>query len=703
MLHNKPSSNRLQQGFTFIEILIIAPIVILTIGAFITVIVGMTGEVLSSRASSVLAYDVQDALNRIENDVKLSSTFLATNNITLTSGQGYNDLTGGFANASVANGEMLILSVPVTTGNPMSITNSVVYLANKPRPCGDAQITGNTPLTMNVIYFVKNNTLWRRTIMPSTYNDVPNTVCNAPWQQPSCAPNIAGTLCKTQDVKLVDGIGTNGFNVDYFNLANDTAANTIASDTSQLDAARGAAMQATATVGVTINSASTVAGRDISQSATLRATRLDVNASTIVAVVPDVIPAAPTVTASFLAPDNGKASWPAVPGASSYNLQYNINGGAWTTAIANTLNPTYTNDSTSYTVNTFRTNIINFRVSATNTAGTSGYGTGSVTIPPWNALLLVNDWSDYQNAYATSGFTKTSAGVVMLKGLIRKTATQGASETIAVLPPGYRPSEQLIFQTETNPNVASRVDITTGGNIILSVGSNGWVSLDGIKFLPSGSGYTFTPLTPLYNSWTIYSSPPYATPAYTLDSSGRVHLNGLVKNGSSTIGILPVAYRPSLDMYLPGDAANAFGTFTVQAGGNIIPIVYTNPYVSIQAMFYPASYPNGGACVTSATSWCNLTLQNGWVYYGGLTTPQYAKAPDGIVTVKGFIKSGTTASGTVIGNLPVGYRPLATILLAGVGWNANNRIDVFPNGDIVARIVDAGWTSLENITFMAEQ
>ena len=63
------------KGFTLVEMMVIAPIVILLIGAFIAAIVGLTGEVMSSRGSNVVAYDLQDALNRIEEDVKLSTSY----------------------------------------------------------------------------------------------------------------------------------------------------------------------------------------------------------------------------------------------------------------------------------------------------------------------------------------------------------------------------------------------------------------------------------------------------------------------------------------------------------------------------------------------------------------------------------------------------------------------------------------------------
>ena len=700
MSHNKPSPNRLQQGFTFIEILIIAPIVILTIGAFITVIVGMTGEVLASRASNVLAYNVQDALNRIEDDVRLSSTFLPTNNITLTSGQGYDDTTAGFSNASVANGEMLILSVPVTTGNPMSIANSIVYLANKPRPCGDPQITGNTPLTMNVIYFVKGNTLYRRTIMPSNYNDMPNTVCNAPWQQPSCAPNITGTLCKTQDIKLVDGIGTNGFNVDYFNLANDTAANTVASDPTQLDPARGTAMQATATVGVTINSASTVAGRDISQSATLRATRLDINASTIAAVVPDTVPVAPTVTATFVGPDNAQFTWPAVPGASTYQVYYTLDAtGANTYALGFD-----GSIATTFSITGIRNQMVSVHVRAINSAGASPIGSAYVTIPPWNALTLQNSWNDYGNTFATSAYTKSSDGVVMLKGLIRGGSTT-APGIIAQLPAGYWPSERLIFQT-SSVDTASRVDVDTNGNIYVVTGSTGWVSLDGINFIPSNSTYTWNAMAPFLNNWVVYSSPPWALPAYTKDLTGRVHLKGLISGGTATEGApiktLPAGYNPPEYMHISTGTGASFGFLSIDASSNILfRAPSSNSFLSLQEMYYPAvARSTGSNCVIN---WCNLTMQNSWVTYGNTySLPQYTKSADGIVTIKGLIRGG--AASTTIANLPVGYRPNGIILLNGVCVSAYCRIDVYPNGDIIGRAgVSGTWTSMDAMTFMAEQ
>lgn len=256
-----------KRGFTIVEILIVAPIVILVIGVFISVIVSMTGDVLASRGATALAYNIQDALNRIEQDVTTSGAYLATNNITLTSPQGYNDDTTNFHNADATNGTMLILNTYATTENPLSSTRNIVYVAGQPNPCSSLLINANVPVMMNVIYFVKDNTLWRRVVAPSNYLTVG---CNVPWQQPSCAPDISGAFCKTQDVRLVDGIQTGGFSVNYYPSPSATIPSAIANSSAQTDTARFEALQLNSTVEVTINATNIVAGRNISQTGTMR-------------------------------------------------------------------------------------------------------------------------------------------------------------------------------------------------------------------------------------------------------------------------------------------------------------------------------------------------------------------------------------------------------------------------------------------------
>lgn len=267
MSHHNLKSSILKRGFTVVEILVVAPIVILVIGVFISVIVNMTGDVLSTRSANVMVYNIHDTLSRIEQDVKLSGAYLATNNVTLTSPQGYNNDTTSFHNADPTNGTMLILNSYTTTTNPLTSDRNIVFTST-PNSCGGPQVYQNLPVMMNVIYFVKANTLWRRVVAPSFYETVG---CSVPWQQPSCASGVSGALCKTQDIRLVDGVDANtGFVVGYYPDPASTVANTIASDSAQTDSARLAAMQTTNTVVITINATATVAGRDITQTGTVR-------------------------------------------------------------------------------------------------------------------------------------------------------------------------------------------------------------------------------------------------------------------------------------------------------------------------------------------------------------------------------------------------------------------------------------------------
>jgi competence protein ComGC len=265
--HLLPTTHK--HAFTLVEMLIIAPIVILVIGIFISAIVSMTGEVLSVRGANALTYNVQNALDTIDADVKSSSGYLATNNVTLTSGQGFDNGTSVFKNATAADGNMLILNSYATTANPLFSARSYIYTPNQPNTCTSTLISQNSKVMTNIVYFVKSNALWRRVLMQPNYE---TAGCSLPWQKPTCVPGYNPStypFCKADDIKLVDGISTSGFVVNYF-TAGSTTPNTIANASAQTDPARQAAMQTTNTVGVTINAAKTYAGRDIAQSGKIK-------------------------------------------------------------------------------------------------------------------------------------------------------------------------------------------------------------------------------------------------------------------------------------------------------------------------------------------------------------------------------------------------------------------------------------------------
>lgn len=312
----------------------------------------------------------------------------------------------------------------------------------------------------------------------------------------------------------------------------------------------------------------------------------------------------------------------------------------------------------------------------------------------WSSFNMQNSWVDHGGEYFQNGYRRTKDGVVVLHGLLRRSSGSIVSgEIIGTLPVGYRPSEQLIFQTSTNPNAASRVDVCTDGTVRVLSGDPGWLSLDGIKFLSSDAPVVFTNLTP-QNNWVPYGS-PFSAPAYAIDADGRVHVKGLVKNGVVTDGTpivtLPVGYQPLEYNHIAVDNTGASGFIGVDTNKNIVAKGGANGYLSLQSIFYTSSY----------TDWHGMTLQNGWVYYGSsLTTPAYTKATDGLVSLKGLIKTGTV--GTTITTLPAGYRPAQRILYHSVSSGVYYRLDINSNGDVICVSGNNGWMSLDGVVFYAD-
>ena len=701
------TNRRFNFGFTLVEMMVIAPIVILAIGAFITVIVTLTGDVLSSRGSNVLAYNVQDALDRIEQDVKLSSGFLARNNITFSTSnpQGYGDVgsTTDFTSVGGTSGTSLILSSVATDGNPISTTSKMIYLANQPNDCSSfATYSKNTPLLTNIIYFVDSSgTLWRRTVMPLGYDD-PNARCGTPvpWQQPSCQTNYVSSFCKTNDVKLVSGLGTTGFTINYYPSANSAVPSSTAVDPS--DVTRKAALKSMQTVSVTLSSTDSIAGRDISRSGTIRVTRLDTNATAVADTVVTTPPATPAVSSTVSDGSMVNFTWPRVPTASSYTVDYNINGGAWTSAPG-----PFNSNNRSYSVLANHEDTVNIRVKAVNSAGSSAsYGTGSLQIPFWAPVVLNGNWTQYGNGYAIPEFSRSSSGLVVLKGLIKKSTATSSGEIIATLPAGYRPTAKLMFGITTNANATGRIDIDTSGNVILTVGDAAWVSLDSIRFMADSTGmsnvpsYTRNPLT-LSNGWTNYNN-GWAIASYVVDNKGRVVMQGLLTPGTITSGTLitsvPAAQRPAKSQILSSRSAT-YNEFTSNTTG-IIASGYGSGAYSLNALWFPAS-------PSPALTWTNMTLQNSWVSYDNGVTyelPQYAKTSgENMVALKGLVKGGSTTNDTPITTLPAGYRPEGRLIYTSDNANSFARLDILANGEVHFMGSSNQWLSLDGITFHADQ
>lgn len=697
-----------EEGFTLIEMLVVAPIVILTIGAFLTVIINMTGDVLASRASNTLSYNVQDALNRIETDVKASSNFAAVTNASdMGTNQGFNNDGTVFKSSTGSTGQELILNMVATTTNPVSSTSSYVYLKNKPNACSAPQ--QNTPFTYKVVYFIKqdgsDNVLYRRTLMPSNYSDTTNTVCALPYQQPSCAASLvdAGTTptsCKTKDVELVRSDQSLQFFVQYFNGESATGENVAA--TASDDGNRGIALQSATTVGVSIDAQKTAAGRTVERSAIMRVSRNDGNAAGVnTTVVTDAAPSAPNVVASVTEPTYATFTWNKVSQATGYTIQYQINGGAVTTGFVNQNQTTFTVTSSTHN------DVVTAQVTAINSVGSSAVTYASVTAPLWVSPALQNNWSNYNSVYTRAGYTKTPDGYVLLQGLITSSTTPGTNELIETLPVGYRPAATMTFQAESNGDGASII-VQTDGSVLASTNTSAaWVSLADVKFLSATSPHSWTNLS-MVNGWTNRGAAGDPALSYTTDAIGRFFVRGAIAGGTTTdatiITTLPTSATTAKYSHIAvrsgGSGSNAVGitntSHNMVAKGVAVGTAYF-PNIS----FFPDTYT--GSTWNSVGAAGQPAFLNSWVNYGSsYNTAQFTKSSDNIVTIRGLVKSGTTNAN--IFTLPSGYRPSARIITAAWCNAAQCRVDIDVNGNVVATSTgtSAVYTSLDRISFYAD-
>jgi hypothetical protein len=101
-------------------------------------------------------------------------------------------------------------------------------------------------------------------------------------------------------------------------------------------------------------------------------------------------------------------------------------------------------------------------------------------------------------------------------------------------------------------------------------------------------------------------------------------------------------------------------------------------------------------------------LLNSWVNFGGgYTEAGYLKDSMGFVHLRGVIKSGTITAGTILFNLPAGFRPSKTNIfpsISSVGTVVNVAMEISIEGNVRIGAFDAGATflSLDGITFFAE-
>lgn len=211
-----------QRGFTVVEMLVVIPIIVVVVGVLVAALVGLLSSIVISNQRGALTYAMEDALDQIEQDVRLA-TKVESKAIAANWAQHF------------AGDNVLILTQYATDRNPSDPQRELIYLNSQASPCrSQAELAAklyrtNNPLTVKVVYFVQGTTLWRRTIVPSQYefnatNPSNNTMCGQPWQQSTC--NYTGGPCKALDTRVANNVSSIRFGyATGFNQAASTTPN----------------------------------------------------------------------------------------------------------------------------------------------------------------------------------------------------------------------------------------------------------------------------------------------------------------------------------------------------------------------------------------------------------------------------------------------------------------------------------------------
>lgn len=102
-----------------------------------------------------------------------------------------------------------------------------------------------------------------------------------------------------------------------------------------------------------------------------------------------------------------------------------------------------------------------------------------------------------------------------------------------------------------------------------------------------------------------------------------------------------------------------------------------------------------------ASAWQVLPLQNSWVHHPDYDKVQYSKTLDGVVYIRGTAYKGRTTKETVIGVLPVGFRPKQTMFVSALNNSYGMAVlGIYSSGNVVVKgNVDATWLNFDNISF----
>lgn len=215
------------RGFTIPELLIAISISTIVMVGLISLITSLSQVSSRTLKTSEQIRNNQSIISAIQEDLRSSKAFTATNTVPDSDSSASPAGAGGWTYKGTGEHKrMLVLQTFATTAATQDSSRRIVYFDDGVGGCP----VGRTPVYNNVIYYLKDTTLFRRTLVPTTPTVAP-LFCTGqtPSQIRTCttpgAPGMPAN-CGQRDVAIASNISA--FEVEYFQNAHDeTALDTI--------------------------------------------------------------------------------------------------------------------------------------------------------------------------------------------------------------------------------------------------------------------------------------------------------------------------------------------------------------------------------------------------------------------------------------------------------------------------------------------
>jgi len=249
MFHSTKTMAR-TAGFTIIELLIAITLTTIVVTVFISATTTMVRSVTVEKTQLELSQKNQVALDILERDIRMAlafdttvsySTFVDKYGPTNTDQTWSGAWSYKGSNPSDPDHRVLILRETATSTNPLRVSRTPVYVDGHSTTAYAIQdlnlncttynastaptgaLTYNPALPYYLIYFVRDNNLYRRTL-----TDTSTTLCNGPQYQKQSCPEVDTTpyaTCQAYDELIATDVGS--FTVAYNTVVSSGGTTTI--------------------------------------------------------------------------------------------------------------------------------------------------------------------------------------------------------------------------------------------------------------------------------------------------------------------------------------------------------------------------------------------------------------------------------------------------------------------------------------------